>query len=312
MNAMRLSFVLVVLLALGVSGPATAADEPAASDAATVAAQFFRAGRAAYDRKEYRAAALAFLEAYRRVPRAAAMYNAGRAWDAAGELDLAADAFTQAFDEELNAADATHARTRLDAIRASLGIVYVRAPTGAEVIVRGVDRGTVPATVHLAPGTHEVHVRRRDGSDVAKSVTIERPGERIEVAFDDVAAPVPSQTPAPPPRTPAPPPPSPPPDRSPPVVAWALVAGAGALAIGGAYTYARFADARSTFESGGSHGNSLHDDALRWRTWTYALWGGAAALGITGGVLFYLQPRAPASSATVTVGPRGVAFTLMR
>jgi hypothetical protein len=271
---------LALALVLVVAGPARA-EEPK-----DVAAQFFRAGRAAYERKEYRAAALAFTEAYKRLPRGGAIYNAARSWEAALEPDLAADAFARALGQsDLDADDAAYANEHLAALEAQLAIVDVTQPPAAIVIVRGVERGPVPAVVHIAPGKHEVHVRRRDGSDVARTIEVTRPGEHVTLAFEDVWQP----KPAPPAPAPAPAPEAPP--R--PWPAYASLGLSAALTGVGVYTYVRFADARSTFEQNGSHDASERDTAQKWRSFTYAFWGGALAFAALGAVLLFTADTRP-------------------
>src|SRR4051812_49175857 len=75
-------------LALALALPSTAR----ADENAETAAQLFRTSAAAFARGEYRAAAIGFEEANRRVSNAAALYNAALAWSAAGEKARAADA----------------------------------------------------------------------------------------------------------------------------------------------------------------------------------------------------------------------------
>lgn len=298
---MRARAVLLACALLG-AGPAARAQE--SQDAATVAAQFFRAGRAAYDRGEYRAAALAFNEAYRRVPKAAAIYDAGRAWEAAGENERAADSFARALDGELADSDRDYARAHLASLAAPLGVVVVHAPRGASISVRGIDRGTVPAAIYLAPGPQDIHVIRSDGSDVSRRVTVTRAGAKLDVSFPDVEpkkqiivqpAPVPQKKPFP-------------------LGGWISIGAAAALGVGGAITYSEFSGARSTFEASGQSDAAAHDDAQKWRTWTYALWGGAIAFGALGGVLLITNAASSHSQATAALGltPNGIAFTLVR
>ena len=187
----------------------------------------------------------------------------------------------------------------------------VTAPAGALVLVRGAERGEIPTTLHLTPGTHDIHVHRRDGLEVVRTVTLARPGAREEIAVEagPPAAPPPSPKPAPPLVAPAP---APPPHASPSPLAWIGLAAAGAFAIGGGYTYFRFTDARGTFESGGSHDGALRDTAQRFRTWTYVLWGGAAALGVTTAILFLGNGSRDAQTAraALRVGPGTVSLAL--
>ncbi|MEJ7733696.1 MAG: hypothetical protein WKG00_31435, partial [Polyangiaceae bacterium] len=64
----------------------------------TVADDFFRAGSAAYARRDYRAAAAAFDAADREAPHAAAKYNAARAAAPAAAPARAADALQRALE----------------------------------------------------------------------------------------------------------------------------------------------------------------------------------------------------------------------
>jgi hypothetical protein len=297
-----------VVASIFASSAASAQQNDGNKDEATVAAQFFRAARAAYDRKEFRAAALAFLEAYRRVPKSAAVYDAGRAWEAAGERELACDAFNRALRaKDLAPEDTDYAQAHLQTLSAQLATVDVTAPVGASIVIRGVDRGTIPATIYLAPGSHEVHALRRDGSDVSHSIVLAQPGDHQEVALPDVV--IAEKIPTPEKK---PPPPPPPPKRSP-LGAWLSFGGATALAVGGAITYDFFVTSRSTFEASGSRDSSAHDDAQKWRTVTLALWGSAVAFGALGGVLLLTSTSAGSSptTASLRLNPNGLAFTIV-
>lgn len=277
-------------------------------DAAAVASQFFRAGQAAYDRSEYRAAALAFMEAYRRVPRGAVIYNAGRAWEAAADKEQAADAFARALQHpDFKNDDATFAREHLAALEASLALAEVTGPVGGTVLVSGAERGIIPVLVHLSLGVHEVRVRRRDGTEVSRSVKMSGPGERISIALED--SPAPPQATAP--LT------APVPDRAPGSLRtgmWISIGAAAVLTGVGIYSYARFVNGRSAFEQGGSHDGSLRDDAQRWRTSTYVFWGGAAVAAFLGGVLFVVSsdanPRARSPVGELRIGTSGASGIL--
>src|SRR5262245_59201878 len=105
-------------IALAIS---TAAPRAHADDDAT-AAQFFKAGMAAHSRHEYRAAALAFEEAFRRAPRGPTIYNAGIMWEAAKEPARAADDYARAVAQGgLDGDQAATAAARLRELEASLG-----------------------------------------------------------------------------------------------------------------------------------------------------------------------------------------------
>jgi hypothetical protein len=270
-------------------------------DAESTAAQFFRAGLAAYERHEYRAAALAFEEAFRRAPRGAAMYNAGRGWEAAGDKARAADAFAVALGRgDLESGDAAYAREHLADLEPSLGVVDVEGPSSAAVALDGTERGALPRKLHLVPGHHELRVRRRDASVVEKSVDAAA-GAVAHVTVEDAPA-LPS---------PAPPVAPPPPERhGPPTWAYVSLGVGGALAAAGAVTYVKFADDRSTFDSGGDHDASLHSSALTLRTVTYVLWGAAGACVIAGAVAFLASRSGGEKAASaLRVGPGWLAGT---
>ena len=72
-RAWRVTLVCALVSGAVAGVPPACAEEPTAEATAAdaTAAQFFRAGRAAFERHEYRAAALAFEEAFRQSPRGA-------------------------------------------------------------------------------------------------------------------------------------------------------------------------------------------------------------------------------------------------
>ena len=77
----RLILVFIVCLSL------TGVTRRAAADGDTTrAARLFRAASDAYARHDFREAAVQFESAYRTAPRGAAIYNAGLAWEAAGDF----------------------------------------------------------------------------------------------------------------------------------------------------------------------------------------------------------------------------------
>jgi tetratricopeptide (TPR) repeat protein len=250
---------------------------------ASTAAQFFRAGLAAYDRHEYRAAALAFEEAYRRAPRGPAIYNAGRGWEAAGDKARAADAFATAIaGGEIDAHDAQYASEHLAALEPSLAIVELSGPATSTAFVDGTERGALPRMVHVEGGGHDVRVSRRFGAAVEQHVSLAAGGS-VRIVVEDVQ---------PPPEAPrfVPPQPMPGPPRAPPSTArrtWGFIAFGGAAVLGGvsAVTYSEFLSHRSSFNASGDHDSSLHDSALRYRAATYALWATAGAAAAAGTIL---------------------------
>src|SRR5262249_18379824 len=123
------------------------------------APEFFRAAVAAYERGDYRAAAIAFDEAYRRAPRAAVRYNAGLAWEAAGALARAADAYGAVADSpDLDEPSRSDAQGRLAKLNAQLGTVRVTDPVGELVSIAHAERVRIPCVIHLRGGEYELHL----------------------------------------------------------------------------------------------------------------------------------------------------------
>jgi hypothetical protein len=296
---------LALLFALLVpTGPARAAEE---TDPA--AAQFFRAGLAAYERHEFRAAALAFEEADRRAPRAAVMYNAGRAWQAAGDAPRAADAFAAALaGTDLQADEAGRATKGLALLEPSLGKVEVTGPETGTLFFDEVERHNLPRTVHAVPGAHDVRVRRRDGSDITRHLIVVA-GQTEKVLIADVPLAVPlasSGAPlggVPPLDVPT----GAPPRR--PLHTWGFV-GLGAtavLGVAGGISYLEFTRERSLFDASSDHDASLRGTAEAYRTATYVLWSMAAACGVAGAVLL-AWPNPGESRVAVLPGPGAVSI----
>ncbi len=262
------------------------------ADEAT-AAQFFRAGMASYDRHEYRAAALAFEEAYTRTPRGPAIYNAGRAWQAAGDAARAADAFALSLaGGDLAQGDASRAAAGLQALEPQLGVLDVSGPSAVTAILDDVDRGRLPRRLHVAPGTHELRARRSDGTVVSRRLDV-RAGESIPVTFEDARpAPVTAvvvQPAVPEART----------GSSVLRTAGFVALGGGVLlGIAGGVTFGEFVSSRSQFDAGGDHDASLHATADAFRTATYILWGAGLASALAGGALLV----APMVGRSQTVG----------
>jgi hypothetical protein len=148
------------------------------------AAELDKKARQAFERKDYEVAARTFEEAYRLKPHPATQYNAALAWEKAGELARAADAFESALDSEgLDEGRATASRERLAALKRQLGYVFVSKPLGATVSVAHADNISIPAKIHLAPGKHELVVRRSDGTSSDQTVLV-RAGEAVQVAVE--------------------------------------------------------------------------------------------------------------------------------
>lgn len=275
-----------------------------ADDEQAIAGQFFQAGLAAYARHDFKAAARAFEEAEVHVPRAASMFNAGLAWEAAGEAPNAADAYAAALGtRELREEDARKAERQLGALERSLGILLIVSPEGAKVTVAHVTARAIPARVHVRPGSYDVRIEGPEGGRASKRVEVGA-GVTIRVSVALVAPRTetgaivsPAQRPAMSHRQGGR-------SRS---AAWIALGAAGAAAAVAGIVGIEGLQARDVFERSGETSQRAHDEAVSYRTIANVGWGVAAALAGTGLVLALL-PRAgetPPSTTAVVVRPGG-------
>jgi hypothetical protein len=161
-------------------------------------------------------------------------------------------------------------------LRTKLGWLTVAEPVGATISVGHARDRKVPASVHLAPGVHEVTLHRADGSETTKPVTI--------TAGSDSALSFESSTRGPGSPKPLPLSPEPSPTEGPWLaLGWTSVGvGAAALVamgIVGGLTLSKVSD----YDATGNTDVGLFDEAVTLRTTTNVLvgvGGGFAALGI--------------------------------
>ena len=180
----------------------------------------FNEGLSLFQAGQHEEAADAFYEAYRARPHAAALYNAGLAWQLAGDLGRAATAYSLALEMKLGDSARADARKRLDELGSSVGRIEVGAPeVGApagmaevlvtelvapvfrassldlelagDVLVLGQQRGdAVGLLVERALVKHAVAqlqlTRGAVGEDVHRA-EIAAPGQRLADLFDAVA-----------------------------------------------------------------------------------------------------------------------------
>jgi hypothetical protein len=274
------------------------------------AGEAFKAGAAAYAKNDFRAAAAAFERAYRAAPRGAAIYNAGLAWEAAGESARAADAYTAALSGgDLGATQTSDARARVAAMEKTLGRVEVTAPAGATVSLGHVEGAAAPVTVHVSAGPHDATVRFSDGTTSKRAFTAVA-GVSVPVAFEAPKASLAQDVP--PPAAVAPPGESssgPPGSRK--LIGFAALGG-GVIASGVAIALGVAAlSAKSEFDDSGHHDQDAHDRAASLRTMTNVSWCVAGVLGVTGAVLVMTAPSGSSTSASAGLGPRG-AFVSVR
>jgi hypothetical protein len=161
--------------------------------------------RAAYDRgsealgdKRWQEAALHFENAGRLNPHAASWYMAASAWEQAGQLDRAADAYHISLEYKGLPDDRVNlAKGRLGALKNTLGTVSVAAPAGWRVHLDDRPDVAVPAVLHGLPGTHVLVVAPADRASFRRDLRL-TPGLRAEIVLSEADAPA-DRTDVPPP-----------------------------------------------------------------------------------------------------------------
>lgn len=286
-------------VALGLSA-CLVAGRAHAQDPTRVADDLFNAGSAAYQRGEFSAAARAFDEAERRAPRAETSYNAGIAWEAAGDARQAANALRVALDTgQLPERLASDAQARLTRLSAPFAELRVLAPAGTTVEIPGLLRETAPIFSYVDPGTYRLEVQYATGEHETRSVQVDQ-GQPAEVRFSG-----PAPAPPPPPRV-APVVPTPPRQAH---TSWQTVVGITALGTAGVAAGTGLAlgvrglAARDRFDESGHLDANARNQALSLRTEANLAFAGALVFSALGVVLLVEAPRETRASAYLRVGP---------
>jgi len=293
-----LAAALVLTLAAGARGDREAAK------------QLFRAGRAAYERGDYRAAAASFEQAARSEPHGQAWYAAGDAWANAGVADRAVYAFEQAVAlGGLPPGDLRKVERRTAVLVKKLGVVEIRGPAGTVVAVGHVARAELPARIHLRPGEHSIRLIEPAHAATSRVAQVEV-GETALVTFE--VAPLPSPEPADPTPEPAPPPPVPPVEEEPTaatgVAGWVLVGlGVPTAAVAAVITTVAL-DARDEWEAD-RRDTELRDRAETLRTVTGVTWVAAGVLLGAGATLLIVDATSggdePGAELSLRLGLQG-------
>lgn len=262
----------------------------AAADEAT-AVKLSEEASAAFEKKDFRAAATKFEAAYKEAPRGAVLFNAGLSWDAAGDHPRAADDLAQALARaDLRPQEAAQAQKRLEELRAQLGVLDVRAPAGAKLRVEHVSDGVVPRRVFVTPGSHKIEVTNERGSGIS-TVTVEA-GRETPVSIEIASSPATPSTPARPAERPG----DKPSDGSTQRLVGIILAGVGVASAGAAVGLGFAAlSARDDYNATNNTSRDLYDKAKNLRLFTNVAWITAGVL-VAGGAALYL-----------TAGPSGAA-----
>jgi hypothetical protein len=282
------------------------------ADDLAAARELFRKATDAAAHGDHRTAAELFEDADRNAPRANAVFNAGEAWDEAGDSLRAADAYATALERgDLDAKVADVARARLTdletKLQASVGSVRVTGPPGARASVAHASKRPVPLRVHVSPGDVVVTVERSGGGTTRHTVTVE--AGKITVLTPPVDVPLPAPT-ATPPKLAAPPIHETPKRAWMRPLGWTLFATGVAAAGVGVGLGVRGLDARNEWDQA-QHDPSqinLHDAAVNLRTWANVSFAAAGLVGGTGVVLLFLAPASsssgpPARKAAIDLTP---------
>ncbi len=266
---------------LAVAAPAYAQEQDV-----TQAAALDRKAREAFGQEDFAGAARYFSQAYDAAPHPATLYNVAMAWDQAGELARAADAYRRVLDEPgLDETRTEAAQQRLAELGQSLAQLRILEPKGGKASVAHLQDATIPVSLYLVPGSYDVQIVRPDGSRVRRTVE-GRAGQSVDLVIEVATTPLsesptrdePSQRPS---SSTAPPPV----DDS--TATWGWIALGSAAAFSGAATYLgiQTLGARDDFEDSNRLDGDERDRALRYRTWTNIAWGAAAVTGTVGVVL---------------------------
>jgi tetratricopeptide (TPR) repeat protein len=308
------SIALALVVAAMLSSRPAHAEDPKAQ-----AARSFRTGSEAYTRGDFRTAARAFDEAYRVFPRGAAAYNAGLAWESAGERSRAADNYTSALEaSDLGSAERADATGRLRALEQAIGRLAITSPSATRLLLDEVELHGSSVSVHVEPGKHALRAEYPGGRTESRAL-VARPGVEQTVTLvnaaskDPVADPVESPPEIRPDRRDDEPPPphhehaaSASPDRT---AVWLVLGGAVAASGTAVVLFELGLTARNEFANDLTS-RSLHNQAEALRAGTWIAWSVAGGLAATG-VILYFTASSPAPSqgsagASVALDARGV------
>jgi hypothetical protein len=296
--------------------PKRLAAPPPVSDLAAARARF-RRGAELYAAKRYRDAIAEFEAAYRLKPHGAIHYNVAQCRERLGEWPGAIRGYHDYLREVPDATDREPVRASIRRLEAKLvpagvqTLLVYSEPPGAEVRVDGHPRGRTPVHVVLPPGTYAIALElegygpaqeevalRSDASSLVDLELRRVPGAPVVAApgSPSGASPPKADLAPPPPRAvaaaPAAPPPPPPERRT---WTWISAGLAGAALAAGAY-YGYTAQQRSLELRDGtvrttSAATDLRDDAVSRQRRANVLYGVAAAAGVAGATLFFVEGR---------------------
>jgi tetratricopeptide (TPR) repeat protein len=246
----------------------------------------FDRGLSLYKRGNYDEAAAAFMRAYRMVPHVDSLYNAGLAFELAGEKATAATAYVIALDKELRPAAREDASQRLGRLSRELGRIEISVPDGAKISVPPFSLPGTDAVFYLEPGRHRVLITLEDGTPLSRGVDavandttvvlVERPRPgSVDPELGDAGG---SKQPGAVPASSS---------RDLRTLGWVSI-GVSAAAAGAAVLLGLEAiSAKDDYDASGYRNGDDRARAERLMLWTNIAWATAAVTGVAGGVLLY-------------------------
>ena len=309
-EARRLVALTVAIALVLPASPAAAA--PPTAEARARAAESFREAQAAFERRDFAAAAAAFEAAAGFAPHPAALLSAGDAWDRAGEPARAAEDCdrARALPDAAAASEADRvdyardAAQCLERLRARVALVDVRGRAPATVRIDDGPQQLLPVRAWVRPGAtrwrSSISPRRAPASRRSTS------GQGRSGGFD-LSAPPPAAAPAPPPApdgaspTPAPTPSGEARGRHVPTATWVAAGVAAPAAIAYGVFCAMTVQAKNAFDA--SPSQDAKNTFYRDRTLADVAFGVAAAAAVAGLVIWLAAPSGdPARAGLVEPG----------
>lgn len=148
------------------------------------AAEHFALAEKAEARKDWQAAIDEYQRAYDESPHPAVLFNIAKNYDRLRHGRQAAQFFQRYLAASPGAADAAEVRRRIDELKSlDSEVQVIGRPAGANVIVDGEVRGTLPATLTLSAGTHTIELEAGGRRSPPQQVTLEY-GDAITVRAD--------------------------------------------------------------------------------------------------------------------------------
>jgi tetratricopeptide (TPR) repeat protein len=261
----------------------------------------FDQGLAHYQRHEYTAAAESFFGAYRASPTADALYNAGLAWELAGDAASAATAYEIAGGLDLPPKALDDTQKRLARLASALGRVEVSAPEGATLEAEPFEVRAAKAVFYFDPGSHSVKVTLRGGRRIEKRFAA-RAGETTVVLVETPTAAEDESSDAGEPETPSHPPRDKGSSATPwTTIGWVSVGVAGVASVAAIYFGVETLHARDRYNDTHLKDADARDRAEKYMHLTNIAWATAAVTGAAGaGILLFAPSETPGGAATLS------------